>query len=506
MFVSLALGILFAAAVSTDARGPALALWYEGPVRYLLTRREEKEFRALHDDAARSEFIRQFWRRRDPIPQTAENEARISFWRRVVEANAAFQDSPLPGWKTDRGKIYILVGPPTDIEELPDYDTREPTIAERGLLRWIYQGTLKGPAFAGTYIVPFVRSNDGSYHLSSSTRLASVTFNPLASYDEEAPDISRIQSTLDYGVADLGTALDQAFLQSPPWQEKDFIDRVTSEAFLGALPMRVSFDYLRASDGSTYAIITCSAPASAFAPRPGSSLLPDVAAIARLSPEGGGEPIDLGEAAFAPAPTNAAVTSELEARAKAPDKGEAETAPADRHLLYEARTPLRPGRYDLYVGLFERVRLQAANLRTSIDVPDLGGPLTLSSIILGRALRPVPEGTGGYQRPFRISDFEIIPVVGQPYHTRETFSAFWQIYTEGPSGPGSGLQVTRQFYRIANGKETAVGKPYVIENASAVQAFTLDLDGWPASRYRFEVAVRDRSGRMAARSAGFTIQ
>ena len=83
MPVAILLLALLAAASPSDTKRQTLARWYEGPVRYLLTRREEKEFKALHDDVARSEFIRTFWRRRDPLPQTPENEARISFWRRV---------------------------------------------------------------------------------------------------------------------------------------------------------------------------------------------------------------------------------------------------------------------------------------------------------------------------------------------------------------------------------------------------------------------------------------
>src|SRR5881397_2407934 len=102
----LLIAVLAAASPSPSAQEQTLAKWYQGPVRYLLSRREEKEFRSLKDDASRSEFIRTFWRSHDPIPATPENEARISFWRRVMEANRLSNDSSEPGWKTDRGKIY----------------------------------------------------------------------------------------------------------------------------------------------------------------------------------------------------------------------------------------------------------------------------------------------------------------------------------------------------------------------------------------------------------------
>ena len=206
------------AASSAETKGSALSHWYEGPVRYLITRREEKEFRALKDDASRSEFIHQFWKRRDPIPETPENEARLIFWKRVVEANANFHDSALPGWKTDRGKIHILVGPPTDIEELPDFKINERSGAATGVIRWIYQGVLKGPAFSGTYIVPFVRGSDGSYHLSSSSRLASPAFNAITAQDRTSPDIARsgLLQRMEDHYAEPDDAFHQGDAEGPP--------------------------------------------------------------------------------------------------------------------------------------------------------------------------------------------------------------------------------------------------------------------------------------------------
>src|SRR5438093_296187 len=89
-----------------------LAGWSEGPVRYLLSRSEEQEFRKLADDAARALFIVRFWHRWDPTPGTLENETRREFWRRVLEANRRFKESVRPGWMTDRGRIFIQLGEP----------------------------------------------------------------------------------------------------------------------------------------------------------------------------------------------------------------------------------------------------------------------------------------------------------------------------------------------------------------------------------------------------------
>src|SRR5262245_34716971 len=82
----------------------------EGPVRYLLTKDEDDAFRRLKTDEERAGFIRTFWASRDPDATTPENEYRDTFYARVAQANRVFTDSTKPGWKTDRGKIFILLG------------------------------------------------------------------------------------------------------------------------------------------------------------------------------------------------------------------------------------------------------------------------------------------------------------------------------------------------------------------------------------------------------------
>jgi GWxTD domain-containing protein len=62
----------------------------------------------------RHEFVSEFWKRRDPDPETADNEFRDIYYTRIARANKAFA-AGIPGWMTDRGRIYVLLGPPTDV-------------------------------------------------------------------------------------------------------------------------------------------------------------------------------------------------------------------------------------------------------------------------------------------------------------------------------------------------------------------------------------------------------
>ena len=86
--------------------------WLEQDVKYIITDQEKKSFEKLRTDDERESFIEQFWRRRDPNPLTAINEFREEHFRRIAYANENFK-SGVAGWRTDRGRIYIMHGPPT---------------------------------------------------------------------------------------------------------------------------------------------------------------------------------------------------------------------------------------------------------------------------------------------------------------------------------------------------------------------------------------------------------
>jgi GWxTD domain-containing protein len=92
--------------------------WLENDVAYIITDQEKKAFRALATDEERENFIENFWRRRDPNPDTEENEYREEYYERIAYANEHFT-SGIPGWKTDRGRIYITFGKPDSIESRP---------------------------------------------------------------------------------------------------------------------------------------------------------------------------------------------------------------------------------------------------------------------------------------------------------------------------------------------------------------------------------------------------
>ena len=92
--------------------------WKNNDVAYIITPEEKKAFDALKTDEERENFIENFWRRRDPNPDTEENEYRDEYYERIAYANEHFA-SGIPGWKTDRGRVYIAWGKPDSIESHP---------------------------------------------------------------------------------------------------------------------------------------------------------------------------------------------------------------------------------------------------------------------------------------------------------------------------------------------------------------------------------------------------
>ena len=92
--------------------------WLEKDVAYIITDEERKAFKKLETDDERERFIEEFWRRRDPDPDTDENEYREEYYERIAYANEHYA-SGIPGWKTDRGRIYIMYGKPDETETHP---------------------------------------------------------------------------------------------------------------------------------------------------------------------------------------------------------------------------------------------------------------------------------------------------------------------------------------------------------------------------------------------------
>lgn len=105
--------------------------WLSEDVVYIISDEERAVFESLGTDDEREQFIEQFWKRRDGDPRTDINEFKIEHYRRIAYANEWFR-SGKPGWKTDRGRIYIVHGKPAEVEKHPTGGSYQRSIHEGG--------------------------------------------------------------------------------------------------------------------------------------------------------------------------------------------------------------------------------------------------------------------------------------------------------------------------------------------------------------------------------------
>ncbi|MFY9560697.1 MAG: GWxTD domain-containing protein [Terriglobales bacterium] len=111
--------------------GKTYRKWLDQDVAWIITDEERAAFKQLSNDEERDNFIEAFWQRRDPTPDTAENEFKEEHYRRIAYANEHFP-AGIPGWKTDRGRTYIVFGPADEIESHPSGGSYQRPMEEGG--------------------------------------------------------------------------------------------------------------------------------------------------------------------------------------------------------------------------------------------------------------------------------------------------------------------------------------------------------------------------------------
>jgi GWxTD domain-containing protein len=125
-----------AAGVRAQTAQPPVQPWLDQDVAYIITAEERAAFLRLTNNEERARFIEQFWQRRDPTPGTPENEFKQEHYRRIDYANSHFGAAratpPVAGWRTDRGRTYIMYGRPDEIESHPSGGTYQRPIEQGG--------------------------------------------------------------------------------------------------------------------------------------------------------------------------------------------------------------------------------------------------------------------------------------------------------------------------------------------------------------------------------------
>ncbi|MEW5901315.1 MAG: GWxTD domain-containing protein, partial [Acidobacteriota bacterium] len=163
--------------------------WLDEEVVYIITSVERDVFLKLQTDRERDLFIEAFWNHRDPTPNSPTNEFKTEHFRRIAYANQYLgREGPVPGWKTDRGRMYILLGEPQEIQRYAGktgvYDCES----------WFYQGKTDLGLPSGFNLLFFKEHGQGMFKLYSPVRDGPQAL--LASYTGVPSDFERAYNTL----------------------------------------------------------------------------------------------------------------------------------------------------------------------------------------------------------------------------------------------------------------------------------------------------------------------
>lgn len=451
------LGLLWIAAGMPAAAKESVRLeeWVDGPIRYIAEKSEMKTFRQLDRDPDRALFIEKFWARRDPSAATLTNEYRQTFWERVSEANGLFLDSSMPGWRTDRGKIHILYGPPTKIEE----DLHVQTEEGHGLIRWIYEGRPAGRTDLNpVVVVAFARSAGGDYRVSYDPQLSSIFFDAHRDPREQAID-RFLAAHGPPARSELSVMLDLGRMQEVPPQARVLLEYVeTVESYQTQTVEANVSRYLRPDDAQGVVVVTLDVTHV----REGS--LPSVLARFVDSEEPQREPLILGEDSF-----------------------RFDVAGGKR--LAQARIVLRPGHYALTVLVVDPDTAATGLYRSTVFVPPPSTELRLSDVLWANDIESLAyAGLASHDEPFHVGPFRVLPRLSSSYRPGETLKLFYEIYGGTPP-----YRITYQIEgRDDDGSWVALGRPSNGGPQTSAQGWELPTTGeWPLGDYQVKIAIAD---------------
>ncbi|MGQ9633325.1 MAG: GWxTD domain-containing protein [Bryobacteraceae bacterium] len=492
--------------------------WLDEDVAYIITEEERAAFKRLSTDEERENFIEQFWLRRDPTPDTVENEFKEEHYRRIAYANDRFA-SGIPGWKTDRGRIYITFGPPDEIESHPSGGTYQRPFDEGGGVtstypfeiwryRWIEGiGTdilieFVDKSMSGEYRMTMDPSEKDALLMVPNAGLTLIEEMGLASKEDR---FSRTDGTrLGIGDQPLSARLNQfnrleqyVKLQKPPAVKfRDLEAAVNSRITYNILPMLTRVDYIRLTDSSILASFTLQ-----FERKDLQFQLKDGMQRATVNIYGritnmARRPIQWFED-----------TVSIECLPEAlPEmiKGVS---------VYNKTIPLPPGMYRLNIVAKDIVGGNMINYETALHVPRYDEEsLGASTLILADVLEKVPTrsiGTG----QFVIGASKVRPRVGETFRRGEKMGIYAQFYnfaadesTQKPNG-------VIEYEIIQQGTNRKVlefsEEVSSIEGASANQVTVeklLPLQNMEPGKYTLKMTVRDRIRNQTVTTTGnFTV-
>jgi GWxTD domain-containing protein len=418
--------------------------WLDEDVVYIITDEERAAFKQLSNDEERDNFIEAFWQRRDPTPDTEENEFKEEHYQRIAYANEHFA-AGVPGWRTDRGRIYIVFGKPDEIESHPSGGTYERPMDEGGgetstfpFEDWRYR-YIEG--IGQEVIIEFVDTcMCGEYHMTmdrSEKDALLMTPNAGLTMWEQMGMANKSQRFTGNGLERLGTGPESSSLQTkefdrleqfaklqqaPKVKFTDLEEAVNSKVILNPMPFDVKVDYVKVTSDTVLVpiVIQMKNRDITFVNKEGVQR-GTVNIFGRLSTLTG------------------KVVQTFEDTVQVDVPAELLPKTAENASVYPKALPLRPGLYKLNIAVKDVNGDRKGVWSRSIRVPEYSDDkLSTSSLIVADLMEPVPTkaiGSGNFVIGTTKVRPRVPPADGKPAtfkRDKDQKMSFWmQVYNLG---------------------------------------------------------------------------
>jgi GWxTD domain-containing protein len=492
--------------------------WLNEDVTYIITDEERAAWKRMGTDDEREQFIEGFWLRRDPTPDTAENEYKEEHYRRIAYANERFA-SGIPGWKSDRGRIYITFGPPDEIEDHPSGGTYDRPPEEGGgttstfpFAKWRYR-YIEGigsdiniefvdPTMTGEYRLTMDPSEkDALLYVPG----AGLTMMEQMGMSSKVDRFSRTDGThLGRSMGGMPARMGQferleqySKLQKPPVIKfKDLEAAVSTRITFNILPIKVQADYIKVTNSSILTNITLQLENKdlQFQSKEGvqKAVVNIYARITTMSRR---------------------VINIFEDTVTVDSPAELLQAVSAKSSLYQKSVPLAPGMYRLNIVVKDIVGGNMNNYEMALTVPRFDDEkLGSSSIILADLIEKVPTrsiGTG----QFVVGSSKVRPRINDTFRHDEKMGIYLQLYNFGPDEKTQKPNASIDYEVVKNGTNEKIfefsEEVAKMPDASSQQVTVeklLPLQNLRPGQYTLRMKVTDRNrNQTLTPSATFTV-
>jgi GWxTD domain-containing protein len=487
--------------------------WMTEDVAYIITADEKKAYNKLTTDEERENFIENFWRRRDPDPDTEENEYRDEYFERIAYANEKFA-SGIPGWKTDRGRIYITFGKPDGIESHPSGGSYDRPSYEGGgstttypFETWFYRhldGV--GDGIEIEFVDP---TGTGEYRIARNANEkdallmvpgAGQTLGEQLGLENRADRISGINNNNNGYMREQDSPFRRleilTALQRPPQVKYADLEKLAGEQSPiidnNPLDFDVRVDFFRQSEDRVIATFTVQADNKELVFQNEGGL-----ETARMNIFGRITAVSGKRAGTFEDSVSTSSTPEELAEAK------------DRKSAYQRAYALPAGTYKVVVAVTDVVSGKKGWRSLPVNVPRYDAEkLSTSTLVLATRLYQTTERDIGGQ--FIIGDKKVIPNVAGRYKKGQEVGIYMQVYNAGIDQTTLRPSADVEYVLMKGGKEVFKQAEDWNGLSDSGQRLTLarllPTAQLPTGDYELKIRIKDRVGNQSLEpSAKFTI-